>query len=67
MQTRFEGEYLSPTGRTLALIAVLAAFVVLAEVSIWATFTELTVWEEALASNVLVAHEGSASAYRICP
>jgi len=64
MPTRFEGEYLSSTARTLALIAVLAAFVVMAEVSIWATFTELTVWEESLASNVLVAHEGSASAYR---
>ncbi len=64
MQTRFEGEYLSATARTLALIAVLAAFVVMAEVNIWATFTELAVWEESLATNVLVAHEGSASAYR---
>lgn len=64
MQTRFEGEYLSPTARTLALIAVLAAFVVMAEVIIWASFKELTLWEDSLASHVLVAHEGSAGAYR---
>ena len=64
MQERFDGEYLSPTAATLLLIGALSVFVVLSEVSIWATFMEIDFWDRTIAENTLVTHEATANGQR---
>lgn len=64
MDRRFEGEFNSPTAATVWLILALAIFVVLSEVSIWATFIELDLWEESIARGSIVGHEAVANQQR---
>lgn len=64
MSPRFEGDYRSSIVATLVLIGALAGFVVLSEISIWATFKELDLWENAFARNEFVAHEAAADERR---
>lgn len=57
MSGRTAREYQDSTRLTLGLIAVLAAFVVLAEVGIWSTFLEIALLDRALGAGHLLTAE----------
>lgn len=64
MSGRTVRAYRDSTRLTLSLIAVLAVFVVLAEVGIWSTFLEIALLERALSAGHLYANELAADESR---
>jgi hypothetical protein len=64
MSDRTARDYQDSTHLTLGLIAVLAAFVVLAEVGIWSTFLEIDLLKRALATGRVYTNEISADESR---
>ncbi|HSM09049.1 MAG TPA: DUF4328 domain-containing protein [Gemmatimonadota bacterium] len=64
MSGRTVRAYRDSTRLTLSLIAVLAIFVVLAEVGIWSTFLEIALLERALAAGHVYANELTADENR---
>lgn len=57
-------DYENPTILTLALIGVLAAFIVMAEVGIWSSFLEIDLWQRALARGEVLTGELAADERR---